>query len=312
MTCLVIAEQEAGLLHGGVLELITAAQQTGPVVVALIGEAAEDAADSVDVAGVSEILLVDADLDGRDPDGYRTVVSELVRLRQPRVTLLASTSHTLAYGPAVAAANDLGFASDVHDLRSEGDSIIATRSFYAGKLDAELEFPGRGGILLVLRPAVWPPAAGPPGTARRTAIGVEVGRTRTHRRRLVEKRERAVDLANADLVLAVGRGIGRAENVNVFKALAQTIGAALAASRPPVDAGWISADRLVGQSGVTVKPRLYLAFGISGAPHHLSGVASGTTLVAVNHDAEAAIFRFANYGVVFDAVAFARELETHF
>jgi electron transfer flavoprotein alpha subunit len=312
MTCLVIAEQEAGRLHGGVLELITAARASGPVVVALIGDGARDVAESVDLAGVSEILLVEADVDGRGPDGYRTVVSELVRLRRPEVTLLASTPHTLAYGPAVAVANDLGFASDVHDLRPEGDSIIATRSFYAGKLDAELEFPGRAGVMLVLRPAVWAPASGPRGTARRTVITIDVGRTRTQRQRLVEKSGSAVDLAVAELVLAVGRGIGGPGNVNLFEALAQRTGAALAASRPPVDAGWIAADRLVGQSGVTVSPRLYLAFGISGAPHHLSGVGPGTTLVAVNHDADAAIFRFANYGVIGDAVALARELETHF
>lgn len=312
MTCLVIAEQEAGLLHGGVFELITAAQEAGPVVVALLGDSAQDVADRVDVAGVSEILLVDADLDGRDPDGYRDVVTELVRSRQPKVTLLASTPHTLAYGPAVAAANDLGFASDVHALRLESDSIIATRSFYAGKLDAELEFPGRAGVLLVLRPGVWTPASGRTGAARRTAVAIDVSRTRTQRQRLIEKRRGAVDLAAAELVLAVGRGIGGPENVIVFEALAQRIGAALAASRPPVDAGWVSADRLVGQSGITVNPRLYLAFGISGAPHHLAGVGPGATLVAVNDDPDAAIFSFANYGVVVDAVALARELERHF
>ena len=312
MSCLVIAEHDESQVHPGALELITAAREVGEVAVALIGRPAPQVLDAVDVPGVAEVVTVDATIDGLDPDGHRRVVSELIRFRKPTVTLLASTPQTMAYGPAVAVTNGLGFASDVHALRLDGDSVHVIRSFCGGKVDAELDFPGREGVLLVLRPATWALASGPTGSARRTAVSIDAPATRTQRRGLIDETASAVDLTKANLILAVGRGIGEYENLALFEALAEKIGATLAASRPPVDSGWVSADRLVGQSGKIVKPRVYLAFGISGAPQHLAGVGSSTTIVAVNHDAKAAIFRVADYGGVFDAVAFARELETLF
>jgi electron transfer flavoprotein alpha subunit len=308
MKALVVAEHRNGKLNAATLELISAARDLGDVTVAVIGRAAASVVEAADVAGVEEIVLIDSSVGELDPDAYRAALSHLIELRQPNVVLIASTAHSFSYAGAVAAANGLGFASDVHALEVDGDSIVAERSFYAGKVRAELEFPGRSGVLLVLRPAVWPPARGEKAGATRTTIAIDLA-SNVDRLEAVQAPMDGVDITKANVILAVGRGIGEQENLGLFEDLAQSIGATLAVSRPLVDAGWATADRQVGQSGKTVKPRLYLAFGISGASQHLAGMRSSETIVAVNNDPDAAIFAIADYGGVFDAVELARELE---
>lgn len=309
MNFLVVAEHRLGEVSRSTFELIDAASGLGQVTVALVGDVEPSAVDAVDVAGVAEILMVDANVEELDPDVYRRVLSRLIDVRQPTVTLVASTPHSFAYAPAVAAANGLGFAGDVHGMRIEGDSVVAIRSFYGGKVHAELEFPGRSGVLLALRPAVWSPPSGTATGARRTPLSMDVGVSRVGRVEYVREKSDGVDITKAELILAVGRGVLGHENLNLFEELARKIGATLAASRPLVDAGLVTSNRLVGQSGKTVKPSVYLAFGISGAPQHLAGMRSSETIVAVNNDPNAAIFTVADYGGVFDAVELAQELE---
>jgi electron transfer flavoprotein alpha subunit len=307
MTVLVVAEHHQDELNGSTLELISAARDLGAMTVALVGPAAPSVVEAVDVGGVEEIVLIETNVGELDPDAYRGALSQLIQLSQPSVVLVASTPHSFSYAGALAIANGLGFASDVHALQVDGDSIVAARSFYAGKVRAELEFPGRSGVLLVLRPAVWPPASGERAGATRTTIAMDVTSKVDHLE-AVQASTDGVDITKADLILAVGRGIGEQENFVLFEDLARKIGATLAVSRPLVDAGWATPDRQVGQSGKTVKPRLYLAFGISGASQHLAGMRSSETIVAVNSDPDAAIFAVADYGGVFDAVELAKEL----
>jgi electron transfer flavoprotein alpha subunit len=308
MTVLVLAEHRHNELNAATLELISAARGLGSLTVAVIGPVAPSVVEAVDVAGVEEIVLIETNVGELDPDAYRNALSHLIQLRQPSVVLIASTPHSFSYAGAVAAANRLGFASDVHALELDGDSIVAERSFYAGKVRAELEFPGRSGVLLVLRPAVWPPASGEKAGATRTTIAIDVTSKVDHLE-AVQAPTDGVDITKSNLILAVGRGIGEQENLGLFEDLAEKIGATLAVSRPLVDAGWATPDRQVGQSGKTVKPRLYLAFGISGASQHLAGMRSSETIVAVNSDPDAAIFAVADYGGVFDAIELAKELE---
>ncbi|MHB1931350.1 MAG: electron transfer flavoprotein subunit alpha/FixB family protein, partial [Acidimicrobiales bacterium] len=117
-----------------------------------------------------------------------------------------------------------------------------------------------------------------------------------------------VDITTADFLLSIGRGIGEKDNVETFAKLAETMGATLSVSRPLVDAGWMPSSRQVGQSGKTVKPKVYLAMGISGAVQHLAGMKTSGTIIAVNSDPEAAIFRVAHYGAVLDLFEVAEEL----
>ena len=121
-----------------------------------------------------------------------------------------------------------------------------------------------------------------------------------------------VDITTADFLLSIGRGIGERENIDRFAALAEKMGATLSVSRPIVDAGWMPSARQVGQSGKTVKPKVYIAFGISGAVQHLAGMKTSGTIIAVNTDPEAAIFDVAHYGAVIDLFSVADELDKLF
>jgi electron transfer flavoprotein alpha subunit len=174
---------------------------------------------------------------------------------------------------------------------------------------AELEFPGKASVMLLLRPTAWP--AAPPGGNPQIITREErdLPRSRARHQEFVEQPRADVDIADADFLLAIGRGIGDKEKIPTFEQLAQKLGATLAVSRPLVDAGWMPNSRQVGQSGKTVKPKVYLAMGISGAIQHLAGMKASGTIIAVNTDPEAAIFGTAHYGAVADLFEVAEELE---
>src|SRR5438874_7073174 len=213
----------------------------------------------------------------------------------------------MGYAGAVAAKLGLGFASDVFAVSRDGDALVATRAFYGSKTHGELEFAAGKQVLLLLRPTAWPPAEGR-GSASVTELTLEPVASRA---RHIEFREAAkgdVDITTADFLLSIGRGIGEQENIAMFEELAAKLGATLAVSRPIVDAGWMPNARQVGQSGKTVKPKVYLAFGISGAVQHLAGMKTSETIIAVNTDPEAAIFDVAHYGAVADLFDVAEEL----
>jgi len=309
MSVLVIAEHIRGQVRDVTRELITAGRELGPVTVAVIGQDPGSLVDSVNIDGVAEIVTVEIAAAEFENDAYQASVEALIAERKPSVTLLGFTVNSMGYGPAVAVKLGLGFASDVHGVALEGDAVIATRSFYGSKVSAELEFPGADGVMLLLRPTVWAPAEGA-GNASVTSLEVAAGPSRARHRELVEATTSSdVDITQADFLLSIGRGIGDKENVEMFKELAEKMGATLSVSRPLVDAGWMPSSRQVGQSGKTVKPTVYLAFGISGAVQHLAGMKTAGTIIAVNTDPEAAIFNVAQYGAKADLFDVAEELE---
>jgi electron transfer flavoprotein alpha subunit len=309
MSVLVVAEHLRGQVRDVTRELITAGRELGPVTVAVIGRDPAALVDAVNLEGVEEIVTVEISAGEFENDAYQAAVEALIAGRQPRVTLLGFTVNSMGYGPAVAVKLGLGFASDVHGVALEGDAVIATRSFYGSKVNAELEFPAAESVLLLLRPTAWAPAEGQ-GSGHVTSLEVTAAASRARHLELVEATASAdVDITQADFLLSIGRGIGDKENVEMFSELAEKMGATLSVSRPLVDAGWMPASRQVGQSGKTVKPTVYLAFGISGAVQHLAGMKSSGTIIAVNTDPEAAIFNVAQYGAKADLFDVAEELE---
>ncbi len=308
MSVLVVAEHLRGEVRPVTLECVTAARELeGPVTVAVIGSDPSALAEQVDVAGVDEIVKVRVEQQEFENDVHQQALESLIRDRRPDAILLGFTVNSMAFAPAVAVACELGFASDVHALERDGGSIVATRSFYGAKVDAEVEFPRAKGVLLLLRPTAWAPAQGS-GSAVETEFEAAVERSRARHREFQEVAAGDVDITTADFLLSIGRGIGEQENIAMFEELAEKIGATLAVSRPIVDAGWMPNARQVGQSGKTVKPKVYLAFGISGAVQHLAGMKTSETIIAVNTDPDAAIFDVAHYGAVADLFDVAEEL----
>ncbi|MGH3016363.1 MAG: electron transfer flavoprotein subunit alpha/FixB family protein [Gaiellaceae bacterium] len=309
MKALVVAEHVRGELRPVALELVSAARELGgPVEVAVIASDPSALTDAVNVEAVDEILTVRVDQEAFENDVYQEAVETLVQERGPSAVLMGFTVDSMGYAPALAAKLGLGFASDVLALREEGGEIVAERSYYGAKVNAEVEFPGHDRVVLLIRPTSWQPAGGM-GSATVTEVAVSAATSRARHRDWVEVQAGDVDITTADFLLSVGRGVGEKENLEQFEELAGRMGATLSVSRPLVDAGWMPNSRQVGQSGKTVKPKVYIALGISGAVQHLAGMKTSGTIIAVNSDPEAAIFNVAHYGAVADLFEVADELD---
>jgi electron transfer flavoprotein alpha subunit len=309
MSVLVVAEHLRGELRPVTHELITAAGELeGATTVAVIAKDPARLTEDVNREAVDEIVTVAVEPEEFENDVYHTALEALIQERRPKVTLLGFTVNSMGFAPAVAAKLGLGFASDVFAVRSEGGALIAERAFYGSKVHAEVEFPGHEQVLLLLRPTTWTPAEGT-GSATATDFPVTIERSRARHKEFEEVAVADVDITTADFLLSVGRGIGEKENLSRFEELADKMGATLSVSRPLVDAGWMPNARQVGQSGKTVKAKVYLALGISGAVQHLAGMKTCGTIIAVNSDPEAAIFNVAHYGAVADLFEVLEELE---
>ncbi|UGS34209.1 electron transfer flavoprotein subunit alpha/FixB family protein [Capillimicrobium parvum] len=313
---LVIAETRRGELRDVSLELVTAAMDVndpagGRLTVAVIDGSPEAHAQALGANGVDEVVTVTSPVEHFEAHVAQRAVEALIDELDPTLIVCGHTIDALGFGPAVAAARGLGFASDVTRIAWDGGPI-ASRGAYGDKLQAELDFPGRERVLLLVRAGAFEPASGGGGASVR-ALDVDLGdAVRTEHVDFVEVGAGDVDITKADFLLSIGRGIEDKDNIPQFEELADKMGATLSVSRPIVDAGWMSNARQVGQSGKTVKPKVYLALGISGAVQHLAGMQKADTIIAVNTDPEAPIFTVAHYGAVTDLFEVADELEQHF
>ena len=309
MSVLVVAEHLRGQVRPVTLELVSAAKELGDeTAVAVIAKDPASIADQVDVEGVAEIVSVKVEQDEFENDVYREAVEQLISDRSPDVVLVGFTVNSMGYAPALAAKLGLGFASDVFSIDAQASGLVVERAFYGSKVHAEVEFPDKKQVLLMIRPTAWPPAEGD-AAAVEAELDVTISGSRARHKDFQEVATSDVDITTADFLLSVGRGVGEKENLAQFEGLADKMGATLSVSRPLVDQGWMPNSRQVGQSGKTVKPKVYLALGISGAVQHLAGMKTSGTIIAVNTDPEAAIFNVAHYGAVADLFEVAEELE---
>jgi electron transfer flavoprotein alpha subunit len=314
---LVIAEQRRGELRAVSLELLGAAQglrRAGDAVaVAVLSDTPDRFVGPLSVSGVDEIVAVRVAPAEFDPDTFESAVGALIAERRPDVVLVAHSVDSFGYAAALAARLGLGFATDVFAVaRIDGD-LVATRGGYGQKVNVEVDFPGRATVLLALRGNVFkaPEQAAAP---RITAFDAPAVQSRALGREFIElSAGDDVDMAAAEFILTIGRGIGEEAKVAQFRELADAVGATLGCSRPIADAGWLPKSRQVGQSGKTASAcKLYIAMGVSGAIQHLAGMKHVSTIVAVNSDAEASIFGVAKYGIVGDIFEIADELRQLF
>jgi len=306
MSVLVVAEHLQGRVRDVTYELIPAARELGgPVVVAVIGS--DPGSLDVNRTGVDEIVHVRVEQEEFESDVYQHALEALVNERRPRAVLLGFTVNSMGFAPAVATKFGLGLATDVFALALEGASVVATRAFYGSKVHGEVEFASDEPVVLLLRPTAWAPSLDA-GQATTTEHELAPIVSRARHKEFTEAPKGDVDITTADFLLSIGRGIGEQESIPQFEELAEKLGATLSVSRPIVDAGWMPSSRQVGQSGKTVKAKVYLALGISGAVQHLAGMKASDTIIAVNTDPEAAIFGVAHYGAVADLFDVAEEL----
>ncbi len=311
---LVVAETRRGELRDVSLELIVAARAVtqasgGRLLVAVLDHDPARFAQALSADGVDDLLLVSTPAEHFEAHVAQRALEELIEAEDPALVLLGHTIDSLGFGPAVAARRGLGFASDVISL-SWADGPVVGRGAYGDKLVAELEFPGKGCTLVMLRAGTFEPvAAGAQSPPTRTVELELDGVSATEHVGFEEVQDTGVDITKAPFLVSIGRGVEDKDELPRFEALAEKFGATLSSSRPLVDAGWMPSARQVGQSGKTVKPRVYLALGISGAVQHLAGMRTAETIIAVNTDPEAPIFGVAHYGAVADLFEVADELE---
>lgn len=297
---LVLAEVVDGVLAPVTAQAVTAAASLGgDVVLAVITQEPQDLLEAASLVGVTEIVTVAAPGSDRDHEQALAAAAALVADIEPDQVLAGFTIRSSSYAAALGHLLDLGVVTDVIALRrDDSGSLVATRSIYDGRVHAEVELDASRPGLVLVRPSTWE-AAEPGGSPSVRSLAVDIREPRVRSVELVRP-SGDVDLTRADVIFSVGRGVGGPENVAVFADVAAKFGAALGASRPIVDAGWLPASHQVGQTGTTVKPRLYVAFGISGALHHLAGMQNSQTIVVVNSDKNAPLFGHADVGAVED------------
>ncbi|MDJ0521385.1 MAG: electron transfer flavoprotein subunit alpha/FixB family protein [Planctomycetota bacterium] len=248
--------------------------------------------------GVDHVLTVSGDDYGRHLLAPQAAaVQAAVAQVEPRVVLMAASVLGKELGAFVAGRLGWALMSDVTAIAVDGERVTTVKPRYAGKALAHLA--ATGSAVISLRPNAIPPAENPREPAAES-LSVDSSDSRVRVREVVAAAEKKLELTEAETIVSGGRGIGSPENWNIVLDLATAMGAANGASRAVVDSGWRPHAEQVGQTGKTVSPKLYIACGISGAIQHLAGMSSSKVIVAINKDAEAPIFKVADYGIVGD------------
>ena len=301
---LVVAEQRAGALNRASWEAVACAQQLAsgePIAILLPGGG--DAAKTLADAGVGEVLTVqDAALASYTPDAQVAAVAAVIAQTTPRLVVMAHTYQARDYAPRLAARLRTPLVADVVAVKGRGAAATFLRPMFQGKLVAEVAPQGDGPAIVTCQIGAFRAdgvTKGAPAAARALSVALDAPSRQTVEPPFQEARQ-AVDLGQAERIVAVGRGIKSQDQIAVAEKLAAAMGAEIAASRPICDNGWLPMDRQVGSSGQTVAPKLYVALGISGAIQHLVGMKGSRTIDAINKDADAPIFEVADYGIVGD------------
>ncbi len=304
MNVMVLAEHTGKQISEGTYELIGAARDLvaalgGQVEVALFGPrdlaaqlGAADRVLSVDHPALAEYL----------PQAYEVALTAVLAERSPRLLLMANGTPGLDLGAAIAVGWQAPLAAYVTGLAVDGGTVVATSAILGGKVLAELELPGERGVATVVGGAFGAEAGQADAVPEVTEVSPPAGldQLAMSLAEVTEPQGGDVDITTADLLVSVGRGIESKDNVELVQDLGDALGVPLSASRPVVDAGWLPKTRQVGKSGLKVKPRAYLAFGISGAPEHLEGMRDADLIIACNTDPGAPIFDVAHYGTTVD------------
>jgi electron transfer flavoprotein alpha subunit len=305
---LVLAEQLRGELSDITFEMLGVGRQLAnalgvPLYAALLGSEAAPLAGKL---GLADKVLVagNPNLNMASASAVAGALQALLEPRQVGLVLIGSTNVSMGIGSMLSARSGLQFVSFCRSARVEGGAVQLTSQLFGGKILTDVRLAEARGIV-----GIYPGAfQGEAGRSDRApvieAVDVPVEAPAAVFRKYLEPDTSDVDITKQNILVAVGRGIQSQDNVAVAEELATVLGGAVCASRPVIDQGWLSLSRQVGKSGMTVKPRLYLALGISGAPEHWEGMQGSQCIVAVNTDPKAPIFDGAHYGVVGDALDF--------
>jgi electron transfer flavoprotein alpha subunit len=305
-TILVIVEQREGKLNRASFETITAAQAIAAatnmsVEAAVVGNNAASIVNEIASAQLAKVYAVDApELAAYTPDAYASALKNFISERKPKLVLMPHTYQVRDFAPKLALSMDSTLIPDCIGFKNDGGKLIFTRLMFQGKFAADVSFSGEGPWFATFQAGAFRADQVQKGASPAPVENVQaqVPSPRTKPEAPFKEAKQAVDLTQAEIIVAVGRGIKEQKNIEIAKQLADALGGEIAASRPICDNGWLPMDRQIGSSGQTVAPKLYLALGISGAIQHLVGMKGSRTIVAINKDAEAPIFEIADVAVV--------------
>ncbi|MGI6317231.1 MAG: electron transfer flavoprotein subunit alpha/FixB family protein [Firmicutes bacterium] len=302
----VLAEHRQGELRDISLEMLTKASELAPkmggeAVAVLIGSGVDSFAEKL--AGYSDkVLYIDDPLFADyNSEKYQKVLVELLDSYKPEMVMIGHTTQGVDLAPALAVEKKMPFVADVIEIEHVDGKPRPVRQFYQGKVNADIAFKGDAPYLITFREATLEvPDASKQGKVEK--IDSPLKEDIEYRRFIeyVEAEVGEVDITQSEILVAVGRGVREEKNMAMIEELAKAINADICGSRAATDAGWLPHDRQVGTSGKTVKPKLYIAIGISGAFQHLAGMKAAKTIVAINKDPEAPIFTVADFAIVDD------------
>ena len=310
---LVVAEQREGKLNRVSFETIAAGQaiamETGwPVEVVLPGDGIADLAAELAQKAVAKVYALEsAALAAYTSDAYVHALKAFIAEKQPKLVLFPHTYQVRDFAPRLALAVDRTLISDAIGYKNEAGKLLFTRQMFQGKFAADVSFGGDAPWLATIQIGAFRGDQAEAGSAPVENVTAAVADTpaRVIPHEVFQEAKQAVDLSQAEVIVAVGRGIKEQKNLALAEDLAKVLGGEVAASRPICDNGWLPLERQIGSSGQTVAPKLYFALGISGAIQHIVGMKGSRTIVAINKDSEAPIFEIADVGVVgnlFDVV----------
>src|SRR6201998_1350652 len=305
---LVIVEQREGKLNRVSWETLTAGQaiaaETGWPLEAVVvgGSVGALAAEVAGKKGAKVYAIENPKFEPYTPDAFAAGLKQFLTSKQPKLVLMPHTYQVRDFVPKLATAMGRTVVSDCIGFKHEGGKLVFTRQMFQGKLAADVSFNSDAPWFATFQNGAF---RGDKVEAGSTAapvetVNVEIAEDviRNQPQEVFKEAKQAVDLTQAEIIVAVGRGIKEQKNVDIAKQLADALGGDLAASRPICDSGWLPMDRQIGSSGQTVAPKLYLALGISGAIQHIVGMKGSRTIIAVNKDSEAPIFEIADVAVV--------------
>jgi len=311
MNILLITEQREGKWNKVSFETLAAAQQiaaaaNGRLAGVVIGKGLAALADELAASKLDEVLLIEHDLLGHyTADGYSAALRQVIEQAKPELVLLPHTYQVRDFAPKLAAALGKGLIGDCIGYRHENGRLVFVRQMFQGRTAADVVFQGEPPWFATFQAGAFradlvAPRTGGNAPVKPVSVELRANQIRVAPLELFREAKQAVDLTQAPVIVAIGRGIKAQENIAIAEKLAKLLGGELAASRPICDEGWLPMERQIGSSGQTVAPKLYLALGISGAIQHVVGMKGSRTVIAVNKDPNAPIFEIANYGIVGD------------
>lgn len=314
----VFAEQREGELQKVSLELLgegrRIADELGVKLTALLlGNNIEALATTLAGHGADEVLVADdKNLEHYTTDAYTKVICDLANERKPGILFVGATFIGRDLGPRIAARLSTGLTADCTsiEVEVENGALLATRPAFGGNLMATIACPDHRPQMATVRPGVFAKITTDPANCNIEKVDVQLADSdvRTKVLEIIKSKKDIVDIAEADFIVAGGRGVGSKENFALLKELADALGGTVGGSRAAVENGWIDGAYQVGQTGKTVRPQIYIACGISGAIQHVAGMQESDLIIAVNKDDSAPIMKIADYAIVGDVAKVVPEL----